>query len=153
MTLKNNNPQHVLTHEDRSKGGKKLTLRQRIARRKKCNSTCPIYPCMFQALAEREDKCIMRIKASNYTLKMIESIILGGRSGAEELFKQVIAKMTVKSNEKDLVWALDKFIRSVYGERREIEGNLSVNTRKEIVEEMLKDDDTTTVPKDKETKG
>ena len=120
--LKNNNPKHELTQKEKSKGGKAKSLIKSLNRRKHCNKTCPLYPCVLAPLAMASPERLCALKQANaYYRKTVFELILGGPEGAVWIYKNLIAKMILTEDSRDSLKALDRSIRTVYGEKQQIE--------------------------------
>lgn len=126
---------HVLTMEDRVKGGKAQTglqkLQTAVAKRRRCGEDCPLWPCSVAQYAAipgpTQGMCALKAQPKKVQ-RQIMSIAYGGRAGFIEVLSSVIGniillsekKHTSLSEQRRLLQDLERFHRVAYGERQNL---------------------------------
>jgi len=131
--LKNNNPQHQFTEEERKRGRETLTEAGRISLsfnlRKYCTKDCPLYPCFMMPLAMGHPKRLCALKQKNpKERKKILNILLGGREDVIQVYKEILAQVMTKEKPLKVLHAIDRFVRTEFGEKKitEMTGELNI---------------------------
>jgi len=130
------------------KGGSKSTLSKKLARRKYCSPSCPLFEkCPLMPMAQNQwvekangrkaHPCLLNTLPPNVQ-RRIRRLFLSGRDGLIEELKDAIYKYSslVENNPKNLPKygeLLLKAISTIYGQKIQEEGELEVNVVIKVV--------------------
>lgn len=145
------------------KGGKRSTLAKKLAKRKKCTPSCPIYDkCPVKYWVGEDKQCALNTKVPARLRDKIVSGAKQGRDGILEVLEKMALEFMIdlealrpkinkdmpeaekKKREKEyynmrrkLFYDLMNFMKTAYGEKQEIELQASI-TPAEIIDQINK---------------
>lgn len=137
---------HELTEDEKSKGGStksiKKTIAHKLANRTKCNSSCPIFPCILQPYVDKDTFECQLANKSDQEKNLFLSILFGKENGLNKTILEnafLISKGREDSDPFLLMKINDSLIdakKAIYGTKKTIQSSKSqeiYDTMKEII--------------------
>jgi len=137
---------HELTYDERAKGGRSKSITKIIAHklihRVKCDSSCPIFPCILQPYVDKETYECPLANKSEKDKNLFVNILFGKENGLNKVLLEnafLIAKNREELDPFLLMKINDSLInikKAIYGTKKTIRSSKSqeiYDTMKEIV--------------------
>jgi len=144
---------HKLTREERSRGGKKMTEKKRIAlafnRRKYCSEKCPFWdycPFKYQSFSSNDGQCALKtlpLQLQHNIVKMLNE--RGMRDILKEIYSIEYAKKISNDRKRErLLKQGMELYKTLYGDKRQVDvkGDMNIDFEKlrQIYEEAKQSD-------------
>lgn len=137
---------HELTESERSRGGTTKSIKKSIARklvhRTKCDSSCPIFPCILQPYVDKDTFECQLTNKSEKDKNLFINILFGKENGLNKILLEnafLISKDRESSDPFLLMKINDSLIdtkKAIYGTKKTIRSSKSqeiYDTMQEIV--------------------